>query len=179
MSEAVTHLISILEIPEEEAVKAILSAFSPCQPGALRQVWLNRKHYGGDVPSTREIWELFERADFRCVLCKSQHRITLDHINANTSDHRLGNLQVLCADCNRAKSRRGMVFQHANVRVYKATLTLYERTGVFPTDSEILRESGMTNLAGGRYLIRFLERRMTGSSRALKSHVRAFPTNRV
>ena len=179
MSEALTYLIAMLKIPEDEAIKAILSAFSPCQPGSLRQAWLNRKDYEGEIPLTRQIWELFESADFRCVLCKSQHRITLDHVNNNPNDHRLENLQVLCADCNRGKNKRGIIFQHSSVRVYKAVLVLYQQNRVFPTDSEILQESGITNLAGSRYLIRFLERRITGSSRSLRAHVRASPTNRA
>ncbi|HZV33098.1 MAG TPA: hypothetical protein VFB72_00870 [Verrucomicrobiae bacterium] len=66
----VGQLISMLKIPESEAITAILSAFSPCQPGALRQAWTNRKNYQGDVPSTREIWGLFEDADFQCVICQ-------------------------------------------------------------------------------------------------------------
>src|ERR1043166_9480591 len=107
MSREILDVIKILKISEREAKKALISSFVPCQPGALSATWKKRKGYEGNVPKTREIWSLFDMADHRCIKCSSQLKITLGHINSKSTDHRLTNLQVLCADCNRAKKFKG------------------------------------------------------------------------
>ena len=162
----VLELLQILKIPESEAIKALLSAFTPCQPGALRQAWANRKNYG-IPPSTREMWELFENGDFRCKLCQSQHRITLDHINNNPEDNRLENLQVLCADCNRAKNERGMKHRDSRYKIYRAMIELYQENQQFPENVDIVRRAGIEQLSGATYMVRFFQYRL-GVGRKLR-----------
>lgn len=72
----VLEFLESLDVREDEALKALLSAFSPCQPGALRGSWKQRKNYGTPL-ETREIWKLFEKASFRCSQCGSYLRIRL------------------------------------------------------------------------------------------------------
>ena len=166
--EEVLELLLLLEIPPREAIKALLSAFTPCQPGALRGNWKLKKGYE-NPPTTREFWELFESADFRCKECDSQHRITLDHINSDTTDNRLENLQVLCADCNRAKSVRGTKHPDSRYRIYKAMIELKKELGRFPSNTEIVERAGIEQLGGANYMVRFFEHRL-GKGRKLKSY---------
>lgn len=62
---------------------------------------------GGYSPEglTEIIVRLFERADGRCAACDVTAALELDHIVAltNGGDNSEGNLQFLCADCNKSK----------------------------------------------------------------------------
>lgn len=154
--QALLEFLESLDVEEDEALKALLSAFSPCQPGALRGSWKQRKNYGAP-PETREIWMLFENASFRCSQCKSYHRITLDHINDDPFDNRLENLRVLCYDCNRSKTERGVKNKDLSVRVYRAAIKLFNSLGRWPTDSEVRQEAQVEDLSGATYMVRFLQ----------------------
>ena len=46
MNELITKLINLLELSDDDVLRALLSVYSPCQPGALRQSWNSRKNYG-------------------------------------------------------------------------------------------------------------------------------------
>jgi hypothetical protein len=154
--QTLLEFLEKLDVNEDEALKALLSAFSPCQPGALRGSWKQRKNYG-TPPETRDIWLLFEKAAFRCSQCKSYHRITLDHINDDAFDSKLENFQVLCYDCNRAKTERGVKNKNLGVRVYRAAIKLYSALGRWPTDSELRSEVQVDDLSGATYMVRFLQ----------------------
>src|SRR6266446_4363350 len=132
----ITRLIKLLGITEDEAMRAILSAFASVQPGPMRQMFLRRPDYGS-APETSEIWDLLVRSNFRCSECGTDYDLTLDHRDRDTRNNKIGNLRVLCRDCNRAINSRGLVNKHANLRVYKAIVALIDRLGRFPTAVEI------------------------------------------
>lgn len=154
--QSVLDFLSLLDIPEDEALKAMLSAFGPANPGALRGSWKQRKNYG-TPPSTQEIWKLFKDSDFRCSKCKSYLRITLDHANKNAKDDTLDNYKVLCFACNRASGKGTFKSRHPNVRIYCAAMKLYQLLGRWPKDKEIRNEAQVDDLSGATYLVRFLE----------------------
>jgi hypothetical protein len=156
-----TKLIKLLDIEETELLKAVISAFSPCQPGALFAIWGKRSGYA-QPESTQLIWELFEEADFRCTTpnCRSQHRITLDHADNNPMNSSRENLVVLCHNCNRAKVGK-MITKDLSARVVKAIFDCIEEKGCFPNDKEIAAKVGIppSQLGGTRYFIKMLRKR--------------------
>lgn len=175
MKSEIEELIAILGVTDKDAIRALLSAFAPPQPGPLAQAWKNRKNYHGALPTptTSEFWAMFEEADFRCTLCGSQLRITIDHINGDETDHRKENLKVLCFECNRAKNERGIRHKATSYRVYRAIVDLYKKTSRFPTSEEIVREAGIEKMNAAMYLARFLEKRLTGTSAIVRHHKKA------
>ena len=104
--------MEVLEVDDEDLVSVALSALSPYQPGSLRQKLQERQHKEGRdpdaVPSTDELWRLFERANFRCTheSCRSQLTVTIDRINPKKG-YEIRNIRVLCRDFNRRISRLG------------------------------------------------------------------------
>lgn len=155
-----SELIKLLGISEDDILKSILSAFVPLQPGVVRANWKSSSHHGNAAPGTAEIWEKFVEADFRCTECGSQRRITLDHIDGNASNHELSNLRVVCYDCNRKLSSKGTQDQDAQLRIYKAFFELREELGRDPTNKEILNRSGVSQIGGATYLLKFLKARL-------------------
>ena len=149
-------LIHILGITENEATRAILSAFVSVQPGPMRQAFQKRPEYG-DAPSTSDIWELLVSSDFRCDLCKTHYDITLDHKDRDTRNNLIENLRVLCRDCNRSINSRGLVNKHANLRIYQAILALIQRLNRFPSPVEIRDVAGVSQISGSYYMIKFFE----------------------
>ena len=147
-------------ISEDDALKALIGAFSPIQPPALRQGWCNSRRYGNCAPSTKEIWSLFVNADFRCALCQSQRRITLDHINGDPTDHSVANLRVLCADCNRGANKKATRDINHQLRLYRSVLLLLDQLGRFPTDAEIRANAGTEQIGGATYLMRYMKARL-------------------
>lgn len=152
-------LIKTLNISPDEATKALLSAFVPCQPGALRAAWASRKNYG-EPPSTGTIWKIFEDADFRCVRCGGHHRLSIDHVNDNAFDNSVQNLQVLCFDCNRAKRNKGSSIKDHKLVVFKTVIELNRRLGRFPTNVEVKEALGIKDLSGALYMVKFLRSRL-------------------
>jgi hypothetical protein len=164
--DEVLEFLRLMGISEDDALEGLISHFGPTQPGVLRDVWKKRPGYGGKAPTAPQIWELWVKADFRCVKCRSQRRITLDHIDGNCANHSLDNLQVLCYDCNRAKSRRPTVNHKAQLRLYRSTMKLYRQSGQFPTYKEIRIDSGVRDIKGAIYMLRYLEQRLRQHSEA-------------
>jgi hypothetical protein len=150
------RLIKLLGISEDEAVRALLSAFASVQPGPMRQGFLKRPEYGG-APETNEIWNLLVKSDFRRSKCHTHYDLTLDHKDRNIKNNKIENLKVLCRDCNRAINSRGLVNKHANLRIYKAIIDLMDRYNRFPTSLEIRKAAGISQISGAYYLIRFFE----------------------
>ena len=64
MNKSITELINLLGLSNDDVLRALLSVYSPCQPGVIKQAWNNRKNCGPS-PSAEEIWELYEKYDFR------------------------------------------------------------------------------------------------------------------
>ena len=158
-----THLLDMIGCSEDEAIRALLGAFSPYQPGSLRQKLLERQErFGRDVamvPSTAELWELFEAANYRCTRCHSQLRITIDRIDA-ASGYERTNLRVLCADCNRALSRGDVPQQELSLQVFLAISSLLDQQpSRFPSDADIRTKTGIKSFSGSTYLVRFLRAR--------------------
>jgi len=159
MSE-LDEFLKITGASEDEALKALISAFAPLQPSALRQNWLRSKDTGNTAPATAEIWQKFEEADFRCVTCGSQLRITLDHIDGDGKNHALSNLQVLCFSCNREKSRKGTGDKDHGLRIYRAAIKLFNESGRFPTNAQIKQRAGVRHIGGVANLIKYLKKRL-------------------
>jgi hypothetical protein len=165
------RLLSLLDVGEDELLKAVISAFFPCQPGALRAAWEKR---GYRPPgSTAAVWDLFEAADFRCsnANCGSMHRITLDHVDRDILNNTIQNLRVVCFDCNR--KRVGKARQtNLSVAVVKTALDLAESHGRFPKDAEIAAKIGITSsqLSGSRYSVRVL-RSLYNSKKPGRTHL--------
>jgi hypothetical protein len=149
-----------LNISEEDAMKALISAFSPGQPPSLRNVWKKSSSYGNSAPTTKEIWLLFEAADFRCTKCGSQRRITLDHIDGNATNHAIENLRVLCYECNRGGNKKATRDVDHQLRIYRATLQLHDQLGRFPTLKEIRKAANVKQIGGATYLVKFLKARL-------------------
>ena len=168
--QEIARLMELLGITEDEALRALISAFASVQPGPMRQSFLNRPEYGS-APETSEIWDLLVRSDFRCSECFTHYDITLDHKDRNTRNGAIENLRVFCRDCNRAANSRGLVNKHANLRVYKAITSLIDRLGRFPTPIEIRDAAGLTQIGGAYYLIRFFEFKY-GSHRAVRKYAK-------
>jgi len=167
------RLIELLGITEDEAIRALLSAFASIQPGPMRQAFMKRPEYGG-APETSEIWDILVQSGFRCLECNTHYDLTLDHIDKDTRNSLVGNLRVLCRDCNRAISSRGLVNKHANLRVYKAIVMLRDTLGRFPTPLEIRDSAGLSQISGAYYLIRFFETKF-GTIRAVRKYVKQRP----
>ncbi len=159
MSE-LTEFMERFGISEEDALQALLGAMSPIQPPALRQGWSHSKRYGNSAPTTKEIWQLFVDADFRCTRCGSQRRITLDHIDRNPTNHDVNNLRVLCASCNRADNAKATRDEDHQLQIYRAALTLFKELGRFPTDRQVLERAGTEQIGGATYFLRYMKKRL-------------------
>ena len=157
----VAYLIELLSLSETDVVKALLTAFGPPQPGVLRQSWRNNKVHGHDAPSTAAIWDMYVKADFRCTLCGSGRRITLDHIDGDATNHVLENLRVVCSDCNRRLSSRGTQDVDAQLRIFRSFIKLHEQLGRFPTRKEIKLDARVQQISGATYMLKFLKQRLT------------------
>ena len=158
-----TDLLEKLGVSQDDAVKAVLGAISPVQPPALRQSWCNSRRYANSAPSTKEIWRLFVDSDFRCSLCGSQRRITIDHISSDPTDHSIDNLRVLCFDCNRLGNSKATKDTDHQLRVYRAAVNLFDELGSFPTDRQVQDRAGVAQLGGTIYLLRFMRARLTAT----------------
>jgi hypothetical protein len=133
----------------------------PVQPAALRQGWNSSTRYGNSAPATKDIWRKFKSAEFRCTACRSQRRITLDHVDGNAKNHSLDNLAVLCFDCNRAKSRKSTGDLEHSLRIARTIIAFHDKEDRFPTNAEILTHSGVKQIGGATYLVAYLRARLT------------------
>jgi len=156
-------LITLLKITEDEILTSLIASFTPSNPGSIRQVWNLRKNYT-DPANTSDIWQLWERADFRCEECSSHYDLTMHHRNDNSNDSCMENLQVLCRNCNRAKSGRPVKERNLRLKVFKAFVDLHIELGRIPEQREINKKLGKRTLSGATYLYHFLVRRFGGKS---------------
>lgn len=163
-SEEFADFLNWTGCSSEDALRAVLSAISPYQPGSLRQKIEGRQKEMSraleDVPDTWGIWQMFESADFRCKECGSQLRITLDRVDPRQGYERK-NLRVLCADCNRRRSRPNSSSEGSLIlKVFRAVRDLLTaKPDRFPSDPEIKITAGISDLSGSLYLVNFLRHR--------------------
>ena len=169
-SDYARKLITLLKISDDEVLTSLLTAFTPSSPGSIRQVWNRRKDYTAPE-KTSDIWQLWERADFRCEECDSHYDLTIHHRNDNPNDSCMENLQVLCRNCNRAKSGRPVKERNLKLKIFKAFIDLNVELGRIPTQGEIKEKLGIKALSSATYLYHFLVKRFGGVSqvRAYKS----------
>ena len=160
----IKEFIEKIDISQDDALEALLSAFAPAQASALRQGWITHDRFGHSSPSTKDIWKKFEDADFRCNDCGSQYRISLDHIDSNPLNHSLDNLAVLCSACNRGKSSKGTRDKKHQLRIYRAIIEYWNEHEKFPSNSEILTRAGVEQIGGSTYMVKWLEDRLTGKN---------------
>ena len=160
--ELVKEFLTKLEISEEDALQALLAAFSPIQASALKQNWERSSNFGNCAPSTADIWRKFEESSFRCSKCGSQYRITLDHADNNPLNHAYENLVVLCFECNRGRSAKATRDQKHQLRVYLAIIEHFHQHGTFPSNREILDRAGIEQIGGSTYMIKWLKDRLVG-----------------
>ena len=160
--KAIQEFIETFGITEDEALRALISVFTPCNPGSVRQGWRRTSEYES-APETKEIWQLIADADFRCDLCKSQYRITIDHKDGDKNNTRIENLRVLCTTCNREHNSQGIKNRHLTLTIYRAAMDLYRETGKFPSKAEIVARAGLVahECSSTIYLIRFLQARLS------------------
>jgi hypothetical protein len=150
----VLEFLELLNVDEEEALSALLSAFGPPQPGALRGAWKKNAHFGNAAPTTKEFWNLFTDSQFKCSNCGSRLRLTVDHIDGDGKNHAAGNLQVLCFSCNR--KRIGSTAKgRANVNIYRAAMKALRETGSIPRNRDVAKSAGGP-IGGATYLLKFL-----------------------
>jgi hypothetical protein len=131
LMDRINRLIDIIGASEDEALSALLSAFTPPQPGVTSANWKSSSRFGNSAPTTKELWGILETADFRCSNCQSQLRITFDHADGDSTNHARTNLRVLCFTCNRAASRKATEDFAAGVRIYETAVALFEETTRF------------------------------------------------
>lgn len=143
----IKEFLELFDIPEEEALQSLLSAFSPPQMGPYRQNWRRLSTFGNSSPTSQEIWKKFEEANYKCNECGSHLRITLDHKDGNSTNHSLDNLEVLCYQCNRAKSSKGTKTRNKKAKVYLAIMQHWNEHHTFPTIKEVQNIMG-TDKAG-------------------------------
>src|SRR5207244_2055756 len=91
--------------------------------------------------------------------CRSQLTVTIDRIDPKKG-YEIGNMRVLCRNCNRKISRPGSTQQPLNMKVFRAVREcLVSDPERFPSDMEVKRKAGVPDLSGSTYLVRFLRHR--------------------
>ncbi len=163
-SEYTEKFVALLKISDDEILTSLIAAFTPSNPGSIRQVWNQRKNYTAPE-KTSDIWELWERADFRCEECGTHYDLTIHHKNDNSHYSSVPNLQVLCRNCNRAKSGRPVKERNLRLKVFKAFIDLQAELGRIPEQGEIRSRLGITQLSGATYLYHFLAKRFGGTGK--------------
>lgn len=157
MLEFIEEFLDKFDISEDEAMRDLLSAFSPMNPGTIRVNWLRNENFGNDAPSTKEIWTKLKNADFKCSECSSQYRITIDHIDGDATNHSCQNLRILCFDCNRNHSSKPIKNKAHQLRVYYAAMDHLDEKRRFPTNKEIVDLADIDQIGGAGYFIKWLE----------------------
>lgn len=130
-------VLNFLAPTPDEVKMAILSKFSPLQPGVIRQNWRTSSKFGYDAPKTSVFWALLQESDFRCSICSSQYRVSIDHINGDNTDHRSENLQVLCTPCNISKANDGVRNPDSQYVIMSEFMTYIEEHGEIPTTRQL------------------------------------------
>ena len=145
--DKVKEFMELLDIPEEEVLQALLSAFGAPSPGAIRQNWTRLTTFGNEAPTTAELQQKFVDADFRCGKCGSQHKVTIQHKDGNATNHKLDNLEVWCFQCNRGDSSKATETRNKQTKVYLIIMQYWKKHKKVPKESEIQKIMGIkTNI---------------------------------
>jgi len=155
-----TELMTLLDVSETDAIKAILNLVSPPPPPATRQNWLRQSTFGYSAPSSEDLWQKLEASDFRCYRCGSQMRLSFNHINSDATDHRKENLEVICFACNRSMSQKGTKDANHHYRLAMAAIDLWKVSHKFPSFNEIRTTAGVNQVGGATYLLKYIEQRL-------------------
>jgi hypothetical protein len=154
------EIMNLLDVTEDDAIKAILNLVSPPPPPATRENWIRLSTFGHSAPSTKELWEKLEDSNFRCHRCGSQMRLSFNHINGNPKDHRLENLEVICYACNRSISNKPTVDKNQHLKVALTAIQIWKETRQFPKFAEIRKKAGVKQIGGATYLLKFIKKRL-------------------
>lgn len=154
------ELMELLDVSETDAIKAILNLISPPPPPATRQNWSRQSTFGNSAPSSQDLWKKLVSSDFRCNKCKSQMRLSFNHINSNATDHSLENLEVICFACNRAASEKGTRDVDHHFKLAMAAIQLWRSSINYPSLNEIREHAGVAQVGGATYLLKFIQTRL-------------------
>ncbi|OGQ45862.1 MAG: hypothetical protein A3I05_08255 [Deltaproteobacteria bacterium RIFCSPLOWO2_02_FULL_44_10] len=153
-------VMKLLEVSETDAIKAILNLISPPPPPATRQNWTRLSTFGHSAPTSQDLWAKLEEANFKCQKCRSQMRVSFNHINGNATDHQLSNLEVVCFSCNRKVSKKGTSDMDHHFKIAMAAIELWKELSTFPTLEEIRKRAGVKQIGGATYLLKFIKERL-------------------
>jgi len=169
MKEA-EYLIELLELSEQDVVQAFLRAFIPIQPGVLRANLMKKNPAITMAPATKVIWGKFIEADYKCTLCGSRRRITIDHLDGDETNHLRQNLRVVCYNCHRKDSLNVLDGETATLRIFRAFVRLHAELGRTPTDQEIKKAARVSQIGGATYLLKFLREMVRRKENAAKDN---------
>jgi len=65
------EIMELLNVSEQDAIRAILNLVSPPPPPATRENWMRLSTFGNSAPTTKDLWQKLEEADFKCQKCGS------------------------------------------------------------------------------------------------------------
>lgn len=154
------RFMEIFDVSEEDALQSILTSISPMPPSTTKQNWTRLSTFGNDSPSTSELWKKLLDSDFRCVDCKSQIRLTFHHINKDSKNNLINNIEVLCFNCNRKKSRKKTInFNHKYELIMRA-IEIWEKTGKFPSQKQLKEILKVQEIGCVTYSLKFAESRL-------------------
>ncbi len=156
----IEEFLEVFDIPEEEALAALIGSFGPPQASGIRGYWRKHSHYGNDAPSTEIIKGIYSSNDYRCHICGSQKRLSIDHNDGNANNHAVENLKLLCFSCNRGKSSKPTQDKSHKLKIYRATMELYSELGQFPTQKQIRQRAGVSQIGGATYFLDYMKARL-------------------
>ena len=163
--ETLKELMQLLDVSEEDAIKSILTAISPPNPATTRQSWTKSSNFGNSAPETKDLWIKLVEADFRCTRCSSQMRLTFNHIDSDSTNHQLDNLEVLCFSYNKSLSSKETVNYDHHYKLAMAAISLWKQNRIFPTNKAIEKEAEVTTQVGAAtYLLKYLENRLSNET---------------
>lgn len=158
------EIMDLLNVSEEDAIKAILNLVSPPPPPATRENWMRLSTFGNNAPTTKDLWKKLEDSDFKCHKCGSQMRLSFNHINGNPKDHSLGNLEVICYSCNRSLSKKPTLDKNQHLRVALTAIQMWKENKCFPSFTEIKNNAGVKQIGGATYLLKYIKKRLEKSN---------------
>ncbi|MDZ5516647.1 HNH endonuclease [Vibrio fluvialis] len=156
----IQEFLKIFEIPEEEALAALIGSFGPPQASGIGGYWRKHSHFGNKSPSTAVIKGIYSSNDYRCHSCGSQKRLSIDHSNGVATDHSIENLKLLCFSCNRGKSAKPTQDKNHKLKIYKAVMELYSELGHFPTKVQIRQRANVNQIGGATYFLDYMRARL-------------------
>jgi hypothetical protein len=153
--------MDVLGLEEEDILAALVGCFGPPQPSGVVSYWKKHDYYGNSSPTTELIKNIYEKNDYRCTKCGSQIRLTIDHKNGDPTDHNESNLKLLCLCCNRKKSTRSIKTENHKLKIYLCIVDFFNENGRVPTYREIQDISGIKNIGGARYFMKYVQKRLS------------------